>query len=708
MKQASKLTSMFSSNKLQAKICHVSLNQSAMDFLGNRKRIMESIKFAKDKNCSYRTGAELEVTGYSCDDHFKEIDIFHHCWDTVAEIIKSGLTEGMVVDIGMPVLHKCVAYNCKVVIYNNKVVLVRPKMHLADEGNYREKRYFVAYTPAKNFTLERFYLPEYIQQLTGQDYCDFGYANLRFKDSLVGLEICEEFWRINSVSRASYISCDIILCGNASHFQKNKVLVRHQLIKELLQKSNGVYIYCNTLGFDGGSMYFDGGNLVVSKSGIIQYTDSCAMKDVCCHTVVIDLMQTREDRVGDINFMDEASKDVKIPEVFIDMRLADCQEPYTPLLKNFEFEHPSKQLMLAASSYLWDYIRKSGASGIFLPLSGGADSGITALIVYFMCVRLMVYVNEGDQEVLTALRKVVGIKDYIPKSPKEICHHIFSTSYMASANSGQVTRKRAKDLAEFIGADHSEVEIENIVKEFHNLMKTAFNITMKFQHLGGSWREDIALQNIYARVRMVLSYLLAQMAPIRKNKEGFYLVLSAGNLDETLTGYYTKYDASSGDLNLIGSLTKVDINECLQYLYDTFKSEVIREIYQAKPTAELKPAEAEQNDEDEIGLTFKQIDIFADARMNKNCSVVYFFKAVEGLFPDIPKEKLIEKISTFFVKYARNRHKVETLPNTVHLTSKNCSSKRFDLRPIIYQDQYRYELDMLRSLMLEEKPDKGK
>ena len=199
---------------------------------------------------------------------------------------------------------------------------------------------------------------------------------------------------------------------------------------------------------------------------------------------------------------------------------------------------------------------------------------------------------------------------------------------------------------------------------------------MRFQSQGGSWREDIALQNIYARVRMVVSYLLAQMAPITKKRKGFYLVLSAGNLDETLTGYYTKYDCSSGDLNLIGTLSKIEIFECLGYLYETFGSQAIKDIMEAKPTAELKPPEDGQNDEEEIGLTFREIDIFADARINKNCSVVYFYKAVNHLFPELSEEELIDKVSTFFIRYARNRHKVETLPTTLHLTSKSSCSKK--------------------------------
>jgi len=35
--------------------------------------------------------------------------------------------------------------------------------------------------------------------------------------------------------------------------------------------------------------------------------------------------------------------------------------------------------------YLYDYLKKSGASGYFLALSGGADSGSVSLIVYNMC-----------------------------------------------------------------------------------------------------------------------------------------------------------------------------------------------------------------------------------------------------------------------------------------------------------------------------------
>ena len=48
------------------------LNQWALDFEGNAERIIESVRIAKEKGASLRVGPELEVSGYSCQDHFLE------------------------------------------------------------------------------------------------------------------------------------------------------------------------------------------------------------------------------------------------------------------------------------------------------------------------------------------------------------------------------------------------------------------------------------------------------------------------------------------------------------------------------------------------------------------------------------------------------------------------------------------------------------
>ena len=56
------------------------LNQWALDFTGNLERILASIVEAKEAGARYRTGPELEITGYSCEDHFYESDTLLHSW----------------------------------------------------------------------------------------------------------------------------------------------------------------------------------------------------------------------------------------------------------------------------------------------------------------------------------------------------------------------------------------------------------------------------------------------------------------------------------------------------------------------------------------------------------------------------------------------------------------------------------------------------
>ena len=70
---------------------------------------------------------------------------------------------------------------------------------------------------------------------------------------------------------------------------------------------------------------------------------------------------------------------------------------------------------------------------------------------------------------------------------------------------------------------------------------------------GGSGPENLALQNIQARLRMVVAYFLAQLRPWTRSRSGYLLVLGTGNVDEALRGYLTKYDCSSADLNPIGA-----------------------------------------------------------------------------------------------------------------------------------------------------------
>lgn len=114
-------------------------------------------------------------------------------------------------------------------------------------------------------------------------------------------------------------------------------------------------------------------------------------------------------------------------------------------------------------------------------------------------------------------------------------------------------------LAEQIGSTHISASIDDMVSASIATVASETKVMPKFKVHGGSEAENIALQNVQARNRMVLSYLFAQLLPWSRGHSGTLLVLASANVDESLRGYMTKYDCSSADLNPIGSISKTDL-----------------------------------------------------------------------------------------------------------------------------------------------------
>lgn len=140
---------------LKVRIASCTLNQSAIDFEGNYLRIVESIRRAHKLGCSYRTCQEMEITGHSCDDHFKEMDTIEHSWEVLEKLLRDPtLTKNMIVETTMAVLHRGSIYNCKLLLLNQKVILIRPKLVMADGDVFRETRYFTFFIPQNYDFLE--------------------------------------------------------------------------------------------------------------------------------------------------------------------------------------------------------------------------------------------------------------------------------------------------------------------------------------------------------------------------------------------------------------------------------------------------------------------------------------------------------------------------------------------------------------------------
>lgn len=99
-----------------------------MDFEGNLERIIQSIRIAKSQGSKLRVGPELEITGYGCLDHFLEEDTFLHSMEMIAKILADKSLHGILIDVGAPITHRNVRYNCRVIMLDGKILLIRPKL----------------------------------------------------------------------------------------------------------------------------------------------------------------------------------------------------------------------------------------------------------------------------------------------------------------------------------------------------------------------------------------------------------------------------------------------------------------------------------------------------------------------------------------------------------------------------------------------------
>jgi NAD+ synthase (glutamine-hydrolysing) len=138
--------------------------------------------------------------------------------------------------------------------------------------------------------------------------------------------------------------------------------------------------------------------------------------------------------------------------------------------------------------------------------------------------------------------------------------------------SSMETRSRAKELSAAIGSKHTDMNIDAMFQAFKDTFAESTDFQPAFRSEGGSPTENLALQNIQARTRMVTAYLYAQLMPTVRQRPGGggLLVLGSGNVDECLRGYLTKYDCSSADINPIGGISKTDLKSFLRWATTSF------------------------------------------------------------------------------------------------------------------------------------------
>lgn len=328
-------------------------------------------------------GPELEVCGYGCLDHFLEQDTFLHSLEMLRQILLDESCHGILLDIGMPIQHRNQRFNCRVICLDGKILTIRPKMWLANDGNYREMRHFTPWlSPRKT---EQYHLPRMLQEIQGATHVTFGDAVVSTPDTCVGAETCEELFTPAAPHiPMSLDGVEIFTNSSGSHFTLQKLDRRLQLISEGTRKCGGVYLYANQQGCDGDRLYYDGCAMIIVNGDIVAQGSQFSLNDVEVVTATVDLEEVRAYRSSISRGLQAAVSDAKYERIQTPFELSprdeDCdtsKRPSVPIKPRFHTVE--EEIALVSGCYLWDYLRRCGAAGFLLPLRYDTQTGRPAL-----------------------------------------------------------------------------------------------------------------------------------------------------------------------------------------------------------------------------------------------------------------------------------------------------------------------------------------
>lgn len=639
------------------------LNQTPLDWRGNRRNILEIIRQARQQGVGLLCLPELAITGHGCEDAFQSPDLQQTALEMLFEIADE--TAGLAAAVGLPLRYRKALFDAVALMVDGRVEGFVPKRFLAGDGLYYEPRWFKPWPEGKRGTIE----------IDGTDY-PLGDLFFRVDGVNIGFEICEDAWVAQRPgSDLARRGVDVILNPSASHFAFDKHTIRQRFVLEGSRAFGVSYVYSNLLGNESGRMIFDGGALIASGGRPLAEGPRFGFGDHYLTTAVVDVDETRMQQVRTGSFQPEIEQQpgerVDVDFSFPAARLTDAGQT-SGLAEGGEAgsrdAKKEEEFTRAVALALFDYLRKSRSRGFVVSLSGGADSTAVSCLVALM-VRLAV--EEQGIEGFRAKLSHIDLADV--SSVKALIHRLLLCVYQSTRNSSDTTRGAARAVAEAIGAEFLELDVDALVADYTRMVAGVMGRELTWE------RDDLALQNIQARVRGPGIWMLANLRGA--------LLLATSNRSEAAVGYATMDGDTSGGLSPIAGIDKAFLRRWLRWMetsgpHGLGPIPALAAVTSQQPTAELRPAESGQTDEDDL-MPYDLLDAIERAAIRDKKAPVEVYRTMSGRRPDLDRQQLATWVERFFRLWCRNQWKRERYAPSFHLDDENLDPKTWCRFPIL-------------------------
>ena len=590
------------------------------DVMYNVQEIERLIAMADAEHVEVVVFPELSITGYSCQDLFRERLLLDKAEEGLFRLIDFTRKLDTIAVVGMPIEVGSLLLNCAVVIQQGSILAVVPKTYLPNYGEFYEKRWFAS---ARDLNPTTVYLAGSPVEISAEPVV------IRTSGGVgLGIEICEDVWApIPPSNNLTMAGADIILNLSAS----DELIGKHQYLRSLVAQQSARticgYVY-SSCGFGESTQdVVYGGNAMIFENGIMLVEGDRFSFQPQLQTAQIDVERLRTERRANSTFKTAqriGHARIIDAKLLLEQHPFELERPIDPhpfIPSDKDMAETCEEILNIQTAGLAKRLVHTNCQHVVLGISGGLDSTLALLV----CVRTfdkLGYDRKG----------IVGVT-------------------MPGFGTSDRTHDNATSLMQSLGISQMEISIAKAVKQH-------------FEDIGHDINNhDVTYENSQARER-------TQILMDLSNKLSA-LVVGTGDLSELALGWATYNGDHMSMYGLNAGIPKTLIQYLIRYIAALPKSsaerDVLIDIVNTPISPELTPADAQgniqQKTEDLVG-PYELHDFFLYYMLRFGFSPAKIMLMAEKAFDKSYDRETIKKwLTTFSRRFFAQQFKRSCLPD---------------------------------------------
>lgn len=354
----------------------------------NTRQIENIIIQAEGRGVEIITFPELCITGYSCQDLFRQQTLLDRAEESVMHLLDFTRQLDIISIVGLPIVVGDLLLNAAAVLQHGRILGIVPKTYLPNYNEFYEKRWFAS---AQDLRATEVRFAGH-QLLVGPDPQLFVTdAGVRF-----GIEICEDVWGpIPPSNRLALLGADLIFNLSAS----DELIGKHNYLLGLLAQQSARtmigYVY-SSCGFGESTQdVVYGGNALIFENGTCLAQSHRFSMEQQVVEAQIDVEKLRNERRTNSTYVN-AQRQVKFdlsdgrfqlrnimcmaPEQEREFVLERTINPHPFIPQSINMDDSCEEILSIQSMGLVKRLEHTHSKCAIIGISGGLDSTLALLV----------------------------------------------------------------------------------------------------------------------------------------------------------------------------------------------------------------------------------------------------------------------------------------------------------------------------------------